>query len=205
MGDNISDKELVRNCITGDENAWRELVEKNSSLVILLIKKTLTSLGVSFCQDDIDDIYENIFDALLENNSYLLRSYNSKYKLSTYLGVIASTQCYRYLRKKQIPTVSLDYETEDEEGALSSLKKTKSEILPGPEQEYEINERKQKIKESLSRLPVRDQLILTMLFIDGMKYSEIGQTLQIPTSHISKTIFRAKEKLKKELENKNIF
>lgn len=59
----------------------------------------------------------------------------------------------------------------------------------------------EKIEKAIGTLPEIDQTIINRAFIDGRKYAEIAEELQISLSAIKKHIAKAIFKIRKECEN----
>lgn len=195
----LTDQGLVNLCLAGNKAAWAELVSRFSILINSIARRKLSLLNFPCSNEDIEEIFSNTVNSLLDKDYYLLRRYNSAYPLSVWIGVIASTQCNRFIRKKKISTVSLDEKTKT--GTPIDILSETSNL---PENNAEKKELEGNIKRAVSRLKSRDNLIVTLLFFEQMAYKDIAAALKIPFKSVSKAIFRAKNSLKKELKKEGI-
>ncbi len=69
-----------------------------------------------------------------------------------------------------------------------------------PEERYKRLELKGKIFEALKLLPLKSRILIVMKDIEGFSYEEISNTLDIPMGTVKSRLFRAREELKKMLE-----
>ena len=56
-----------------------------------------------------------------------------------------------------------------------------------------------KIKQALEKLPDHHRVILMLYHMEEMKYSEIGQILDLPEGTVKSYLFRARNYLREEL------
>lgn len=187
----LTDKKLVELCVLRDKEAWSKFVGKYTHFINSIIRKKFTLFNFHLTNEDVEEIASNTLNSLLEKDYYLLKKYNPVYSLTTWIGVIASTQCNRFLRKGKIPTISLEQKTDAGPEKLQLIDKLQ-EKSEGPEIVAEKAEISERIKKALGRLNPRDKLIMTMLFFDQISYEEIANALNMSEKSISKTIFRAK-------------
>ncbi|MBI5207816.1 MAG: FliA/WhiG family RNA polymerase sigma factor [Candidatus Firestonebacteria bacterium] len=73
-----------------------------------------------------------------------------------------------------------------------------------PEEEIEMNERIEILKETISKLPERERFVIALYYFEGLNLKEIGKVLEISESRVSqmhtKAILRLKSKLSKVKE-----
>ena len=110
----MDDLEFVQSCVRGDKRAWDEFVDKYSRLIYNYIYRVLNTKGAHLAQEGIDDLFQEIFLALLKDNFKKLKSYQGKNgcSLATWLRQVTINFTIDYLRKIK-PAVSLDEETDD--------------------------------------------------------------------------------------------
>ncbi len=69
-----------------------------------------------------------------------------------------------------------------------------------PEERYKKLELKGKISEALKLISVKNRILIVMKDIEGFSYEEISSTLDIPMGTVKSRLFRAREELKRILE-----
>jgi DNA-directed RNA polymerase specialized sigma24 family protein len=76
----MKDKErsLLAGCLSGDKAAWDAFVLEYSPLVYHTIKKTLTSYHVEPRSHLVDDLFQDVFVALLRDDFRKLRQFRGE-------------------------------------------------------------------------------------------------------------------------------
>lgn len=156
---------LLENAARGSETAWREIVERYSTLVFAVCCRHRIS------DPDAQDVAASVWLRLVAN----LRTINDPEALPGWLRTTTRHECLMLLRSKhrQIPT----------DGTL---------ISEAIDVEFDANliddERRAAARHAFAALPHRDQQLLSMLFADPPKpYKEISATLGIPIGAIGPT------------------
>ncbi len=147
-----------------------EFVQKSRKIIQAVVARTLSRYG-RFEESEVEDLIQDIFCKLLDNDHKLLRNYDSaKASLSTYLGTIAKNQTIDYLRKKRnfVPF---------------------SEQLSTEEQERELDLPKR-------LLSPREELILKLFFEKEMDTKEIAHFLHITPQTVRSMKHKAIQKLR---------
>ncbi len=70
---------------------------------------------------------------------------------------------------------------------------------PSPQETVETDELRAKVQRAISSLSEKNRLALTLYYIDGLSYEEIGTFLDIPMTTIKSRLYKARKKLKKEV------
>src|SRR5258706_7143655 len=98
---------LIRGCVGGDKVSWDSFVQQYSALVYHTINKTLT-LYHSDCRDhQVEDLYQDFFISILQNNCRKLTQFRGDRgcSLASWLRVVASRLTIDFLRKQLLSTV----------------------------------------------------------------------------------------------------
>ena len=112
MSENFSqrakdDLALVRRAVdNNDQQAITSLHQRYKDSVYFLVLKMVHN------RDDAEDVRAESFSKAFTN----LHKYSSDFAFSTWLYKIASNNCIDFLRKKRLNAVSLDAQTENEDG-----------------------------------------------------------------------------------------
>ncbi len=195
---NHAEAELVARCAGGDAAAWESFVDRYGPLITALTRRMLHRRTGRARDADVDEIGAEVFLALVRRDRILLKRYDPRYRLSTYLGVICRTEVLRHLRRGNRLPRDLDEPTRiaEPEGTL------------GPARTLEDRERTDAIatlREALHELEERDRLLLTMKYLDGMDYRSIGEALDLNPESIGQFLHRAKQKLAKRVPHLRAF
>lgn len=117
--------------------------------------------------------------------------------MSTYACRIAKNAWIDRLRKRRLNTVSINVEIDDETNVTLQVPSNDCnplESLMGSETGH-------KIVEAVKQLPQNLQELFEMRFIDGMKYHNISEELNMPLGSVKGNISRIRKVLQESLEN----
>ncbi|MDA1195923.1 MAG: sigma-70 family RNA polymerase sigma factor [Planctomycetota bacterium] len=190
--------ELVARCALGDRAAWESFVDRYGPLMAALVRRMLARRTGRAREVDVDEITAEVFLALVRRERVLLKRFDSRYRLSTYLGVICRTEVLRHLRRGNRLPLDLEDPTRVPEAAGAL----------GPSRALEDREREAAIatlRAALQGLEERDRLLLTMKYLDGMDYRSIGAALGLNPESIGQFLHRAKQKLAQEVPHLRAF
>ena len=68
-----------------------------------------------------------------------------------------------------------------------------------PEQESTKQRNSEKLLQTISQLPIKQQDLINMRYFEGEKYEDIAKRLKIPVGTVKSGLSSAKNKLKKSL------
>lgn len=167
-----SDPALIQACLTGDETAWEELVDRYGRLVYSVPRRD----GLS--ETDADDVFQNVFATLFRR----LGDLRDQTRLSSWLITTAHRESWR-VGKLARRNVELD------DGVADAGAPPLDEIARA--------ERDQGVRDALRRLDDRCRDLLTALFLvpETPSYDEIGARLGMPVGSIGPTRARCFKKL----------
>jgi RNA polymerase sigma-70 factor (ECF subfamily) len=184
--------ELVRRLVAGDDGAWRAFVRGYAPLVLALARRMLRQRGARAADPDAEEVVSEVFLQLLRRDRLLLRRYDPRWRLSTYLGVICRTEVLRRVRRERRQGASLA-----EPAALPE-----PDTRPGPTARLEETERRETLDalaEGLEGLGARDRLLLTLRFLDGLGYEAIAAALGVSPASVGPLLGRAKARLARRI------
>ncbi len=178
----MEEKELVRLCREGSEEAFAELVKKYRIKVFNL------AFSLTRDRDVADDLAQ---EAFIKAYNALPR-FQSRSGFGTWLYRIAINHVRDYLRKKS-RMIQVSIENIKESSILQEDKPMKEE------KESTEKQRKQLVHQSIRSLPEKHQVILSLRDIQGFSYEEISKILKISPGTVDSRIYRARKMLRKKL------
>lgn len=183
------DDQLVKRAIGGDEQAYRELVEKYERALYFHILKMIKD------KEQVEDLVQETFVKAFDN----LKSYSTNYAFSTWLYRIATNHTIDYLRKKKLQTMSIDDPVKTKEGDMRMQ-------LPDESAETDRKiirkQRQNMVREAIKDLPPKYRRVIEMRHMEEKSYQEIADVLELPLGTVKAHIFRARELLYKLLKDK---
>ncbi len=172
-----AEQELVDKVLEGDRNAITTFFETYRRLVYGVILKS------QFDQSNADDLFQEFFKRLMENDWRKLRGWNAQSRLSTYLVSILRNFLIDEARKKK-DTVALD-----DERALST------DPMKEAEKKMDLRTLKQKLAECCRKLPERDQKIYARRFVDEASTTQIAEEMGLTPNATYQAIHSTKARL----------
>lgn len=184
------DRQLIDACLAGEHAAWDALIFRYKRLIYSVPLKARLS------PDDASDIFQSVCFKLYEK----LATLRDHGKISSWLITTASRECWRLAarnRRNSSHTTSTD---EHDADPMADIRAT----APLADEEREVLERQQAVRQSVESLPERCRDLLTMLFYQSEEssYAEIARRMGMPVPSIGPTRARCLEKLKKLLHGK---
>jgi len=185
------ERALIAGCIQGNKDSWQDFICRYSSLVHYIVRKILYSRHCDMAGEEIDDLHNDIFLSIIDNNGKKLRQYEGKNgcTVSSWVRVIAVRSTIDYLRKKR-DTLSL---SEDE---TTRAVEQQSASLCSPLQSLEDGERKQLLQEAIADLPEKDQLFLKLFYYKETPPQEIAAIMHSSTSAVYSRASYLRDKLR---------
>ena len=177
MGVPIEERDLIRQILSGDTDAYAEIVRANQGKVMGLCLSLLRN------PVEAEDAAQEIFIKAYQS----LNSFKGNSSLSTWLYRISSNHCKDLLRKKgRQKTESLDALLEASGDGVQRI----SEPSFNPAATAEASDIVERL---LAALSPEERLILTLREAQGLSYQEIAQTLQCTLDAVKARLRRARQ------------
>ncbi len=178
-----NDVDLIRQVLDGDQGAFTALVNKYQKSVHALVWRKIGDFHIA------EEITQDVFLKVYKRLSTLKRPE----LFPGWLYVIATRDCVSWLRKKELPTKSLDAMSTVE---LEEICYAHHEIAHY--EETAIEHRRELVKRLLQKLPESERTVVTLYYLAEMKSEEISAFLGVSPNTVRSRIRRARERLEKE-------
>ncbi len=184
------DRQLVAACLAGEPAAWEALISRYQRLIYSIPLKARLS------PDDAADIFQSVSLKLYEKLA-TLRDHD---KISSWLITTATRECWRLAARNRREAAPPGFGGEDDTNPTADIPAT----APLADEEREMLERGQAVRQAIASLPERCRELLSILFYqpEEWSYAEIAQRMNMPVPSIGPTRARCLEKLKKLLQGK---
>ncbi len=174
----LTDAALVARCREGDDEAWRELVERFSRYVY-----AITIQGFRLPPHDAEDVFQDVFARVYER----LDSLRDDDAVRPWIAQLTRRLCIDRLRSG-----SREVETDVEDLAHVPA----DDVLTEVEEAFDVHE-------ALAELPENCREILDRFFAQDESYRTIGDSLSLPAGTIASRISRCLDRLRMVFEGRN--
>src|SRR5579862_1596351 len=172
-----NERELVERCRSGHEHAFQELVEHYKNLVFALIARTVQDRSRA------EDLAQEVFLRVHRGLPY----FRGEARLSTWIYRIVANVCLPGGRPAG--SASLDDEATGRE--------TKS--FGRIDRQFGDFELRDRLEKAIARLPPNYRLLVAAHYLEGIRYEDLAEALQMPLGTIKTQLHRAKQQLRRLL------
>jgi RNA polymerase sigma-70 factor (ECF subfamily) len=182
-----SDEELLTQFCLGQTEAFGVLVKRYERELYGYLQRYLGDRNLA------DDVFQNTFLQLYTKSG----KYEAGRPVRPWLYTIATHQAIDALRRNgRHQTVSLDQGREElPEGDVRSLVDLVESRGPGPIDQAQGEERRERIRAAVDRLPDFLRQVVVLAYYQGMKYREVAEVLDIPVGTVKSRLHAALVKL----------
>ena len=184
MSGNENDRDMVDRCRQGNDDAWRELVDRFSQKVYSV------AYHFTLKREDAEELSQEIFLKIFEN----LHRYDGGFPLIAWIASLSRNLCIdRYRRSKR--EKSFRFVTDD---AVSPMLTSSDD----PAADAIRRERTKMLFAALSEIPEDLAEILVLRDLDGLAYEEIGRALELPDGTVKSRLFRARTEVARKIRDR---
>ena len=195
----MDDLKFVQGCLKRNKQSWSEFISRYSPLIYNYIYSVLSIKGRSISTEQVEDIYQEIFCALIKDNYRKLSTYQGKNgcSLASWLRQVTINFTIDYLRALK-PIVSLD--AEDENGF--TLKDTLKDLSPGAIQFLSDQDRRKTLQECIGLLELDEQYFLELFLNQRLTLDEVKEHFKINRGAVDMRKGRIFQKIQDCFKNK---
>ncbi len=176
------DRALVDAVLAGDSEAFRALVDRESSSVLAVCRHILSDPAEA--EDAAQDAFLTAYRKL--------GSFRSEGPLGGWLIRIAMREAHRHGRRRPV-TASLD------PLIAESLESASSEAAPDPALVLEVHEREQSLRAAVDDLPNHYRDAVRLRYLEDRSYEEIAEATGRPEATVRAHVHRGLLRLRKGL------
>ncbi len=173
--------ELTAKAKSGDKDAFEKLYKEFYSKVYYFVRQN------TGCDDAAEDITAETFSAAMQ----MLPTLKNEESFVGWLYCIAYRKCADFIKTKQ-----LDRKQREDSAQLASL--NEPVMLPD---DYAINKQtKQQLQSIIDSLPADMRSAVIFYYYDGLSLTEIAQIIGTNKNNIGQKLYRARQKIRKQIE-----
>ncbi|MEQ1885166.1 MAG: sigma-70 family RNA polymerase sigma factor [Bryobacteraceae bacterium] len=181
---NSEEAALVRRVQTGDEMAFREIVDRYQSKVFSII------YGILRNHNDAEDIAQQVFAKVY----FSVRNFDFRSSLLTWIYKITVNECYDYLRKKRVR--KLVYESDFSEEDAQRMEASSVAVDDAAPVDERLAQR-DLLTKLLSKLSKDDRSLILLKEVEGHSVEELAEMTGMNENTIKVKLFRTRQKLLK--------
>ena len=178
----IPERQLIERCRSGDDEAFRELVDAYKRMVFALIARSIPEAARA------EEVAQDVFLRVHRG----LPHFRGESRLSTWIYRIVSNLLAEERNPRHPIEISLD-----ERRPGSDI----ARIDPGRQDrafgDLELHDR---LSKAIRQLPVPYQLLVNGHYLEGLRYEDLAQSLGLPMGTVKTHLHRAKRQLRELLE-----
>jgi RNA polymerase sigma-70 factor (ECF subfamily) len=175
-----SDEELMREIKAENMLAFDGMYKKYSKKLYKFVYSILKS------SEDSENIVQDVFLTLWENRNKITKESSIKY----YIFTVAYNSAISIIRKKVRDSQFVEY--------LESLQDFNQEPV---DTELEFNELTDKLNNIVNNLPERQKEVYLLHKVEGLKYQEIAERLNISVNTLENHMSRALKNIREKMGN----
>jgi RNA polymerase sigma factor (sigma-70 family) len=173
--DNRSDAALVTACLSGEQKAWNELVERFSRYVF-----AIATQGFRLGGDDAEDVFQEVFARVFDR----LDTLREPEALRPWIAQLTRRECLDRIRARSREAMS------------EELPEQAEEVLDRIEDAFDVHV-------ALASLPDECREVLDRFFCRDESYRTIADELGLPSGTIASRISRCLGRLRERFEGRN--
>ncbi|MFC1836593.1 RNA polymerase sigma factor [Thermodesulfobacteriota bacterium] len=184
---NEQESRLIRECLSGSEQAWTEFYRKYVCLVRSVIRRKLRVTPI-----EVEDVVQKVFEDLVP----ALKTFDRAYSLTRFICMITERVCIdefhrKKAAKRDAETTSIDHHDGGDEGSIMVRSGGDS-----PEELVAQEELRQILRQGLWMLSDDCWKLLTLRELEELSYKEISKILNEKQNTLTVRARRCREELR---------
>lgn len=175
-----SDADLAKQALAGSEDAYRVLVQRYAGPAVNLATRMVRDRALA--EDLAQEAFARAFDRLA--------SYNADYKFSSWFFQILHNITVDHLRRKRVPSVSLDELQEAGHPGFADPVR-----LAAPDAAAEHGQLSAALSAALAHLRPEYREVVVLRYREELSVEEIAGVMGIPTGTVKTYLFRARKEM----------
>ena len=180
-----SDEQIVERALTGDAEAFGEIVRRWERRIFAL------AFGMLGREEEARDATQETFLAAFRN----LRAFRGEAKVSSWLHRIAVNQCITRQRRAKVRSESAIDEEEEKHAASFS-----APVQYSPARVAEDRETTDAVRRAVNSLPIDLRQVVVMKEFEELTFREIAEALDLPLSTVKSRLYTALRQLQMRLQ-----
>jgi len=167
------------------------LVQEYWKMIFFTVRKVLINKRVPFCEQDLENLRNEVFVQLLDKNCKKLRQYKEErgQGLTAWIKLIAVHTTINYIERKDPGGIGNQY-------SRIPIEDIQEKMGYNAEKQLDARLALNETLECMKKISPRYQLVLKLHYFDGVSIEKVAEIIQLPVKRTHTVIHRAREKLK---------
>lgn len=188
------ERRLVERCLAGEPAAWADFVARHTPLIAAKARQ----IFVHYFRrgpgpGEVEDVVQEVFERLARDSFRLLRKFQWRSSLTTYLWAIAANVSRKILEKERRAAGAGRTAWEEALAGAVAEERPPERVAIGKEEAAQL-------EKAIASLSGRDRLIVRMYFWGGAPPSRISKALGMDPAHVCVALSRALARMRPLLE-----
>ena len=187
--DKAAELALLKTVIDREPGAWLTFFKKHERLILACLRRVYARYHVPLPQEELEDLVGMVCLDLVKDEYRKLRLFDPErgYRLSSWIGLIATNIAHDALRRRAPPHTS----TDDDESPLAELQSQG----PDPLEELDHKEKVEMLARAVKHLTATDQEFIQLYYGQQKSPEEIAQITGVSIN----TVYSRKNKVRGKL------
>jgi RNA polymerase sigma-70 factor (ECF subfamily) len=190
MAEEMSDGELMARMATGDEEAFRQLIERHQDRVYGTVARMMGGAGPE-AEEAAQDIFLRVWRSAGQ--------YRGDSRFTTWLMTLVRNLVFTRVGQRLRRSAIDGQESVDPEGDERLMENQPAQPGRGPAESMAFKELETAVAEACAELPENQRLVIHLRQYEGMDLGQIGEVTGMSLTAVKALMFRARESLKKKL------
>jgi RNA polymerase sigma-70 factor (ECF subfamily) len=188
------DRQLIDRCLQHEPRAWNDFVDRYMGLIYHVIHHVSHARSLPLSPADVEDVAAEVFLGIVDHDYAVLRRFQGKSSLPTYLTVIARRITIREVIKR-MREAELGHVTAQRTVASTAEEASSGEVEPVVAAET--------VERMLRGLPDREAEVVRLYHLKHLNYRQISKQLGIPENSVGPILSSARKRLQHQAAGRN--
>ena len=188
---------LLDSVLSGRPGAWNNFQHRYNGLMLSCIRKVLHRYSAAYDEEDIEDMMSSVCLNLVKDGYKKLRAYDATrgYRLSSWVGLIATNTAHDALRRRDPIHMSLDDENNSPAGNVADAR-------IGPSEQIIRMQQAGILAEAIDELEETDRQFLKYYYLEELEPEQIAEIMGASINTVYSRKHKVREKLKRIVEHR---
>lgn len=188
------DRQLIDRCLRHEPRAWNDFVDRYMGLIYHVIHHVSHARSLPLSPADVEDVAAEVFLGIVDDDYAVLKRFQGKSSLPTYLTVVARRITIREVVKRT---------REAELGHVSAQRTVAGSVEEPSSGEVEPVVAADAVERMLHGLPEREAEVVRLYHLKHLNYRQISKQLGIPENSVGPILSTARKRLQRQAAGRN--